>query len=74
MGKRDRYKCEGVCALPGEISSSASVLLTSRGVGMEMEKSAEAVLRLLTITEGPNLRIRGVVCDCDGNEGFRSGL
>jgi len=58
MGKRDRYKCEGVCALPGEICNSASVLLTSRGVGMELEKSAEAILRLMTITEGPNLRTK----------------
>jgi hypothetical protein len=72
MGKRDRYKCEGVCALPGEISKSASVLLTSRGVGMELEKSAEAILRLMTITEGPNLRTRGVVCDCDGEKGLRN--
>jgi hypothetical protein len=72
MGTRDRYKCEGVCALPGEISNSATVLLTSRGVGMEFEKSAEAILRLMTITEGPNLRTRGVVCDCVGEKGFRN--
>ena len=67
MGKRDRYKCEGVCALPGEISNSAMVLPASRGVGMELEKSAEAILRSPTRTEGTSLRIRGADCDCEGD-------
>jgi len=31
---------------------------------MEMEKSAEVILRLLTTTEGPNLELRGIVFDC----------
>ncbi len=66
MGKRDRYKCEGVCALPGEISNSAFVLLSSRGDGMELEKSAEVILRLLTTTEGLNLKLRGTDFDCAG--------
>lgn len=33
---------------------------------MEIEKSAEAILRLQTTTEGPNLKLRGVVFDCAG--------
>lgn len=65
MGRRDRYKREGVCAFPGEVSNSATVLPTSRGVGMELEKSAVAIVGPPTRTEGPNLMTRGAVCDCE---------
>ena len=42
--KSDRHKREGACAIPGEIWRSAFVLLTSQGVGMDRQKSAEAIV------------------------------
>jgi len=39
-----RHKREGGCALPGEISWSALVLLLSRGDRMLYEKSAEGIV------------------------------
>ena len=44
MSKRGRYKCEGICALPGEISKFAFVLPASRGAGMNLEESAAVIL------------------------------
>ena len=38
------HKREGGCALPGEVSWYARVLLTSRGVGICREKSAEVIV------------------------------
>jgi hypothetical protein len=38
------HKREGGCALPGEVSWYAVVLLTSRGVGIYHEKSAEVIV------------------------------
>ncbi len=43
-----RYKCEGVSALPGEISDPAIVLSSSRGGEMGLEKSAEVILACLS--------------------------
>ena len=40
----DRHKQEGDCAIPGEILMGALVLLTSRGVGISIRKSAEAIV------------------------------
>ena len=45
--RSDRYKREGECVIPGEIWRSASVLLTSRGVGKDCQKSAEAIVAVL---------------------------
>ena len=42
--KSDRHKREGNCAIPGEILMVALVLLTSRGVGISIRKSAEAII------------------------------
>src|SRR5215469_16619532 len=42
--RSDRHKREGECAIPGEIWRSASVLPTSRGVGRDHQKSAEAIV------------------------------
>ena len=41
--RSDGPKRDGACAIPGEICMSALVLLTSEGVGMLMQKSAEAI-------------------------------
>jgi hypothetical protein len=40
----DRHKREGKCVIPGEICTAAIVLLTSRGVRMVVQKSAEAIV------------------------------
>jgi hypothetical protein len=40
----DRHKREGGCVIPGEICMAAIVLLTSRGVRMVVQKSAEAIV------------------------------
>lgn len=42
--RSDRHKREGGCVIPGEICTAATVLPTSRGVGMAVQKSAEAIL------------------------------
>ena len=42
--RSDRHKREGGCVRLGEIPIGALVLLTSRGVGMLVRKSAEAVV------------------------------
>ena len=42
--RSDRHKREGACAIPGEICTCALVLLTSQGVGMRVQKSAEAIV------------------------------
>ena len=39
-----RYKREGGCALPGEVCQFALVLLSSRGGGMNWQKSAEGIV------------------------------
>jgi len=39
-----RHKREGECALPGEVSKSAWVLLSPRGDGKDFEKSAEGIV------------------------------
>jgi len=52
----DRHKREGECVIPGEIWRSAFELLTSRGVGMGCQKSAEAIVG--GNTEGPNRKRR----------------
>jgi hypothetical protein len=61
-GKRDRicdrHKREGGCALPGEICQSAARLLRSRGCGMDWQKSAEAIVKYIDRTEGPNVTER----------------
>ena len=49
-----RHKQEGICALPGEVSQPAIVLLSSRGDEMGCEKSAEAIVKVTTDLEGLN--------------------
>ena len=53
----DRHKREGGCVIPGEICTAAVVLLTSRGVRMAVQKSAEAIVGAV-LTEGPNMSDR----------------
>ena len=50
--RSDRHKREGGCVIPGEVCMGAIVLPASRGVGMLMQKSAEAIVG--GDTEGPN--------------------
>ena len=47
--KSDRHKREGDCAIPGEILMVALVLLASRGVGISIRKSAEAIVGALAL-------------------------
>jgi hypothetical protein len=42
------HKCEGECVLPGEVCRTATVLLPSRGGGMDRQKSAEGIVALST--------------------------
>jgi hypothetical protein len=46
---------EGECAIPGEICSSASGLISSRGEAMDEQKSAEGVVVIGVRDEGPNV-------------------
>ncbi len=52
-----RYKCEGVSALPGEISEPPrySEVSASRDDEKGSEKSAEVILVRQLLEEGPNL-------------------
>jgi hypothetical protein len=42
--RSDRHKREGECVIPGEIWRSARVLLTSRDVRKDRQKSSEAIV------------------------------
>ncbi len=50
------HKREGESALPGEICNFAKGLLSSRGDGMKLQKSAEGIVGLVDRTEGPNMK------------------
>ena len=50
------HKREGESALPGEICNSAFELLSLRGDGMELQKSAEGIVSSFDRTEGPNMK------------------
>lgn len=52
------HKCEGDCALPGEVSEFAKVLLSLRDDEMSSEKSAEVIVGCPTATEGLNSKLR----------------
>lgn len=54
--RSDRHKREGECVIPGEIWCSAFELVTSRGVAMGRQKSAEAIVG--GDIEGPNMKCR----------------
>ncbi len=57
-GRRwDGYKCEGKCALPGEVCMFAVRLSSSRGDEMNMQKSAEGIVSAEG-GEGPNIKLR----------------
>jgi hypothetical protein len=50
------HKREGESALPGEICNFAARLLSSRGDGMKLQKSAEGIVGSVDRTEGPNTK------------------
>ena len=50
------HKREGESAIPGEVCNFANWLLSSRGDGMKLQKSAEGIVGLFDRTEGPNLK------------------
>ena len=54
--RSDRHKREGECVIPGEIWRFAEELPTSRGVGKDRQKSAEAIVA--NRGEGPNMKDR----------------
>ncbi len=47
--KCGRHKCEGACALPGEVCRPAIVLAALRDVVMGGQKSAEGILDTSTV-------------------------
>ena len=50
------HKREGESALPGEICDFAFELLSLRGDGMKLQKSAEGIVGSVDRTEGPNMK------------------
>jgi hypothetical protein len=50
------HKREGESALPGEICNFANWLLSSRGDGKKLQKSAEGIVGSFDRTEGPNMK------------------
>ena len=50
------HKREGESALPGEICNFAFELLSLRGDGMKLQKSAEGIVSSFDRTEGPNMK------------------
>jgi len=50
------HKREGGCALPGEVCNFADELLSLRGGGMKLQKSAEGIVAPVDRSEGPNLK------------------
>jgi hypothetical protein len=59
-GKLERicggHKREGGCALPGEVCNFAEELLTLRGGGKKLQKSAKGIVAPFDRSEGPNLK------------------
>jgi hypothetical protein len=57
LGRRcGEHKREGESALPGEVCNFANWLLSSRGEGKKLQKSAEGIVGLFDRTEGPNMK------------------
>ena len=50
------HKREGESALPGEVCNFANWLLSLRGDGMRLQKSAEGIVGSFDRTEGPNMK------------------
>jgi hypothetical protein len=50
------HKREGESALPGEICNFAFKLLSPKGDGMKLQKSAEGIVGSFDRTEGPNMK------------------
>jgi hypothetical protein len=50
------HKREGESAIPGEVCNFAGELLTLRGDGMKLQKSAEGIVAPFDRSEGPNLK------------------
>ena len=50
------HKRESERALPGEICNFAIELLSPRGEGMKLQKSAEGIVGSFDRTEGPNMK------------------
>ena len=50
------HKREGESALPGEVCNFAKWLLSSRGEGMKLQKSAEGIVGSFDRTEGPKMK------------------
>ena len=50
------HKREGESALPGEVCNFAVRLLSSRGEGMKLQKSAEGIVASFDRSEGPNMK------------------
>jgi hypothetical protein len=50
------HKREGESALPGEVCNFAARLLSLRGDGMKLQKSAEGIVGSVDRTEGPNMK------------------
>ena len=51
----DGHKREGESALPGEVCNFAERLLSLRGDGTKLQKSAEGIVGSFDRTEGPNM-------------------
>ena len=50
------HKREGESAVPGEVCNFAKWLLSLRGEGKKLQKSAEGIVGLFDRTEGPNMK------------------
>jgi hypothetical protein len=50
------HKREGESALPGEVCNFAVRLLSLRGDGRKLQKSAEGIVGSIDRTEGPNMK------------------
>ena len=70
--KSDRDKREGECVIPGEIWWFALGLPSSRGEGMNHQKSAAGICRLRRAIEGPNMKHGSRTADLDASQRSRS--
>jgi hypothetical protein len=61
------HKCEGDCALPGEVCLTVPKgLLMPRGIRKVRQKSAEGIVGLLDRAEGPNMVYETGALNFDG--------
>jgi hypothetical protein len=70
--KSDRDKRESECVIPGEVWWFAFGLPSSRGEGMNHQKSAAAILASRERSEGPNVKHGSRTADLDASQRSRS--